>query len=255
MKIYSWNILYRTKKPEQAFEYIKNLDFDVLCLQEVPEHFLTRLKTLPHALVSETDAVFLSGKKTQATYNVILSRHPIRASGGIVLPHRALPLRAFLLLKAKTGWSGFQNHTVAYADIDIGKEIMRVFCAHLTLFSSPSHRRRELGAIKDFLPHTLPAIVAGDFNIIEWSLMKPLNWVLGSSLSEAMPWRSERVHAEAHFEKLRLKNPLRGTVTHGFSGSQLDHILVPEDAKVLKAEVIKNTYGSDHHPVFVEVSL
>ncbi len=69
-----------------------------------------------------------------------------------------------------------------------------------------------------------------------------------------MPWHRERKQAEARFRDVRLKNPLRGRVTHGFSRSQLDHILVPEDVKVLRAEVVRKTYGSDHHPVLVEVS-
>ena len=37
MKIYSWNMLFRNTDLDRAFSFIKSLDFDVFCLQEVPE--------------------------------------------------------------------------------------------------------------------------------------------------------------------------------------------------------------------------
>jgi endonuclease/exonuclease/phosphatase family metal-dependent hydrolase len=254
MKIYSWNMWYKNETPEAAFEYIRGLDFDVLCLQEVPKNFLERLKTLPYHLVSTIDITFFSQKRTRTIYSVILSRYPLRASGTVALPETTSSLRASLSFKVRGGWSGLRDRHAAYVDVESEGGLVRVFSIHLSL-SSPSDRMREFAAIRNFIPHAFPAVLAGDFNIIEHSLVKPLNWFLGAPLIESMPWHRERKHAEMHFKELRLKNPLRGKKTHGFSRSQLDHILVPEDARVRTAEVVRRKHGSDHNPVFVEVEM
>lgn len=252
MKIYSWNVYFRSRSLNKAFEYIKKLDFDVLCLQEVPENFLKRLQALPFHFVSNPDVTFFSRRKVETIHTVILSRHPIAASGTITFSDITLPRRASLALKARSGWSGFRDRGAVYADINTGKATIRIFSLHLTL-TSPSDRKNEFERVKSFIPENFPTILAGDFNIIEHSLIKPLNWFTGATLSESVPWHRERKHSEKRFKEIRLKNPLRGKVTHRFSHSQLDHILVPEGATIVKAEVIKQTYGSDHHPVFVEI--
>jgi endonuclease/exonuclease/phosphatase family metal-dependent hydrolase len=254
MKIYSWNVYYHSKTPEKQFEYIQNLDFDILCLQEVPKHLLERFEMLPYHAVSAIDIAYLSPKKERNVYAAILSRYPIPASGEITFPRIALPSRSRLLLKLRTGWSDFHRQGSVYADINTGHGLVRVFSLHLSL-SSPSDRKLQFDAVEKFFPKKAPVIIAGDFNIIERSSVKMLCWFTGSSVAEAMPWHRERSAVEARFKEWGLKNPLRKKVTHGFSHSQLDHVLVPHEAKVLKAEVVKKTYTSDHHPVMVEVTL
>jgi len=254
MKIYSWNVYYHSKTPEKQFEYIKNLDFDILCLQEVPENLLKRFKTLPCNVVSAIDITFFSKKKEKTIYTAILSRYPIRASGAIPFPPIKLPVRALWVLKMRSGWIDYRYHGSLYADVDSGNGPVRVFSIHLTL-SSPSNRYRELRIVEKFLPRKFCPILTGDFNIIDNSSMKMLGWLAGSPFSESVPWHRERKHVEMLFKEWGLKNPLRKKVTHRFSHSQLDHILVPHDAKVVKAEVVKKTYTSDHHPVMVEVML
>ena len=101
MKIYSWNVYYHSKTPEKQFEYIKNLDLDILCLQEVPEGLLERFKTLPYHIASGIDIAYFSKKKEGNIYTVILSRYPIHASGEIVFPSVTLPSRAKLLLRIR----------------------------------------------------------------------------------------------------------------------------------------------------------
>lgn len=253
MKIYSWNIYFHNKQLGKAFTYIKSLDFDVLCLQEVPEDFLKRLEKLPYQIASAVDIAFSSHKKKRTIYSVILSRHPIVSSKEIIFPEADLPFRALLLLKARSRWAGYRYHGSVYADIKIKKNVIRFFSLHLTL-TGPSDRRKEFEVVKDFLPKKFPAIIAGDFNTIESPLTKPLNWFVGSKISEATPWYRERKRVEAEFKNLRLKNPLRGKITHNILRSQLDHIVVPQSANVLNAEVVKRTYGSDHHPVLVEIA-
>ena len=50
MRIYSWNVLYENKTFEDVYTYLQKLDFDVIALQEVPQDFLDKLKTLPYAV-------------------------------------------------------------------------------------------------------------------------------------------------------------------------------------------------------------
>ena len=259
MKIYSWNMLYRNLEQDRALEYIKNLDFDALCLQEVPENFLERLKTLPYHLVHALDVVFTKtrrrNKEETRLYHVILSRHVITASDTFEFLPLVLPYRTHLLVLLKEGIRGtLDKRGALYADIKLDKGLIRVFSLHLTL-SSPSDRAREFGIIQNFLPKGFPAILAGDFNIVEHPLTKPFHWFFGASLAESSPWHDERSEVERRFWGWGLQNPLKGKITLGVSLSQLDHILVPQDAHVLQAEVVKDTYGSDHNPVFVEVVL
>jgi endonuclease/exonuclease/phosphatase family metal-dependent hydrolase len=98
-------------------------------------------------------------------------------------------------------------------------------------------------------------IICGDFNIIETPVAKVGNWLLGAPIKEGLPWYNERVIFEKLFKSLSLQNPLSKKGTYKYFNNQLDHILVPENWKVKKAEVIKNSHGSDHYPIFVEIDI
>jgi endonuclease/exonuclease/phosphatase family metal-dependent hydrolase len=100
----------------------------------------------------------------------------------------------------------------------------------------------------------LPTIVCGDFNILEKPHITPLSWIFGGSVVDALLYRRERTTIEKHFVEHSLHNVLRGKVTHTISQSQLDHILVSDSLTVQNAKVISSKYGSDHHPIFVEIT-
>jgi endonuclease/exonuclease/phosphatase (EEP) superfamily protein YafD len=99
-----------------------------------------------------------------------------------------------------------------------------------------------------------PCIIGGDFNVIEHSLLKPLSWLLGADIREALPWYNERAIWDTIFANAKLVNPLGGRVTHDFSRSQLDHIVVSDTLTATEHVVSPELAGSDHAPVFVEVS-
>ena len=259
MKIYSWNMFFRNRERERAFEFIARSDFDIFCLQEVPGDFLARLKTLSFPIVAapETDRLF---KKERAThYGVILSRYPLRASGVIPLPHHEsdLPLRGRMfrqfMFSARLWAKALGNRHALYADVDTPSGTIRVFNLHLPLLN-PALRAEEFDYALSHADLSRPILVCGDFNILEAPHITPLNWLLGGRVGDAVFHRRERAHIEERFASHALQNVLRGTVTHSLARSQLDHILASRTLHVLHASVISDRIGSDHNPVCAEFS-
>jgi endonuclease/exonuclease/phosphatase family metal-dependent hydrolase len=255
MKFYSWNMYHNNPELDRAFDFISNLDFDTLCLQEVPEHFLERLKTLPFHIAYSPD-VDRIGIGTEHNFCVILSRHPMITSEGFPFPVLTWPLRtrAFVTFMYPWGWRRIGNRGSLYADVmlpEIGRT--RVLCLHLTL-SYPARLLREFDLAASYRRASIPSVFCGDLNIIESFRVTLTNWLLGGLLRDVFNKNQSRTEAEKRFAELGLKNPLRGKSTHSFAKSQLDHILVPNSFKITKAEVLQDRVGSDHNPVFVEVS-
>jgi endonuclease/exonuclease/phosphatase family metal-dependent hydrolase len=254
MKLYSWNVLHRNKELDRAFEFIKTLDFDVLCLQEVPEKLLSRLATLPYSIVHGIDVDIIGAGTLERLYCVILSKHNIVSSHDFALPELKWPLRSklFTFMMYPAGWRKMENRRSLWADIElphIGRT--RVFCLHLTL-SHPKQVLSEFDSAAKLRQRSIPTIFAGDLNIVESPRVSLINWIHGGPVRDVYRWDQNRTEAERRFASLKLQNPLRGISTHSIARSQLDHILVPSTFKVTKAEVLKDRFGSDHHPVFVE---
>lgn len=252
MKVYSWNMLFSNKKLDQALEFIRRANFDVFCLQEVPEHFLPRLQELPFHLAYETDVDRIL-PHFERIYLVTLSRHPIERQSAISFPDywSKLPLRTrlFVHLMRPFGWTKIKNRNGMRTDLHVHGSLLHVFNLHLIL-AHPEWRFKEfeLAMTERDLNH--PTIVCGDFNILESPQVSILNWILGGKLTDALYWTEERARIENHFVSYKLLNPLRGKRTHPISRSQLDHILVSHDLSVAEAHVIPERYGSDHHPIF-----
>lgn len=257
MTIYSWNMLYRNRELDRAFEFIAHADFDICCLQEVPEAFLDRLKTLPYSLAYRIDVERLFTGRPVKNYVVILSKHPIEAQGEICFPDywSLLPFytRFFVRLMRPLGFSKVRNRGGVFADIRVpGNSLLRVFNLHLIL-ANPSWRLKEFETAMAQRDSTRPAIVCGDFNTLERPHITPLNWMLGGRVTDTLFYKRERTHIEKRFIEHSLVNPLRGFSTHPFSRSQLDHILVSHTFSIKNASVLPDRTGSDHHPIRVEI--
>src|SRR3989344_3261965 len=138
MKIYSWNILYYNREFDRAFEFIAKSDFDIFCLQEVPETFLKRLQTLScHVAFCSERELHLKGE-LRSNYIVILSKHPITAHNKIPFPDYwpLLPFRVRLFVKLMPSrlFTRVRNRGGMYADISLhGKTPIQVFNLHLIL--------------------------------------------------------------------------------------------------------------------------
>lgn len=211
---------------------------------------------MPFEIAYHIDVIrFYKQRKRERNYVVILSRHPIVNRDSLRFFDFPFPLhtRLFISFMAMFRWSFVTERGAVYADIETEEgRLLRVFSVHLTLWG-PTNRRQEFEAVSGHIEPGKPVVICGDFNVIEYGPMKILNWLLGAPLREAVPWYPERDLFEERFEALSLRNPLRGKVTHRFSRSQLDHILVSRDLSVSRAWVEPESYGSDHQPVAVEL--
>ena len=258
MIIYSWNMLFRNRELERAFEFIVESDFDIFCLQEVPEVFLQRLQTLPYFIAFRTDVERLFTAGTVRNYVVILSKHPIKSQGEIPYPDywSALPLRTrlFVQLMPSKFFSRIRNRGGLYVDVlPEGGVLTRVFNLHLIL-AQPSWRLKEFETAMAEHDKSRPTIVCGDFNTIESPHMSILNWILGGRVSDVALYNRERTHIEQRFVEHKLTNVLSGGITHPLSRSQLDHILVSHSFSIENAKVLPDRIGSDHHPIRAEVA-
>lgn len=256
MKIYSWNMLFRNKELDRAFEFISTSGFDVFCLQEVPQVFLDRLLTLPchHAYTVDVDRVLPEGN--MRNYLVILSRYPISNEHYFPFPDYwpTLPwyTRALVHLLRPIGFSKVKNRSSFSVKVATPVGLLHVYNLHLVL-AHPTLRLREFEQAMAAQEPERPTIVCGDFNILERAHITPLNWLFGGRVSDALRCRRERTLIEERFVAHELTNPLRGSVTHPLSSSQLDHILVSHSLFIKNAVVISDRVGSDHHPICLEV--
>jgi len=257
MIIYSWNMLYRNKEQDRAFAFIAKSDFDIFCLQEVPENFLKRLQTLPYFIAFRTDVERLSKGDSEHIFGVMLSKHPITAQGEIPFPEYwpLLPLRTrlFVHMMPSKVFTKIRNRGGLYADVTIHGVPVRVFNLHLIL-AQPLWRLKEFEMAMAKHDRTRPTIVCGDFNILEKPHITPLNWILGGPTTDAALYKRERTHIEKRFVEHDLHNALSGKITHALSRSQLDHILVSHSFSITHADVLPDCMGSDHHPIRVEIA-
>lgn len=249
-------MLFRNEKLDQAFSFIKESELDFFCLQEVPETFLTRLKTLPYHVTYRIDADRLFEEGISRSFNVILSRHPISMQGDIPYPNywSRLPWRVKVFVRGMRfmSFSKIENRGGMYIDALVGNTSVRVFNLHLIL-AHPTLRSTEFETAMQHLDPARPTIICGDFNILESLEISILNWLSGGTIFDAIFFWRERRKTEKRFRALGLRNLLRGSVTHSFSRSQLDHILITKEFTTKNAEVIPQVFGSDHHPVTAEL--
>lgn len=249
-------MLYRNKELDRAFEFISHTDFDLFCLQEVPEEMLARLKTLPHSLVSRIDTEKVFPSRTITMHNVILSKRQITAQGEIPFPEywHLLPWHTLLFVRLMPSrfFSKIRNRRGLFADILRDGRLLRVFNLHLTI-AQPALRLKEFERAMMEHDTSRETIVCGDFNTLEKPHITPLNWLLGGRVTDALLYRRERMTIEKRFVAHELQNPLYGGITHTISQSQLDHILVSRSFSIKNAEIIPDRTGSDHHPIFVEI--
>ncbi len=248
-------MLFQNRELDRAFQFITESDFDIFCLQEVPENFLKRLQTLPYSIAFRTEREIHFKTGVVHNYIVILSKHPIMGHGEIEHPDYwlLLPPRTRFFMSLTRLFTRIENRKNLYADITIHGTSVRIFNLHLILLH-PTWRLKEFEKAMAERDQSRPTIVCGDFNILEAPHITILNWLLGGRIRDVTFYNRERMHIEKRFVEHELTNPLRNAITHKISQSQLDHILVSHSFSIKNASVFPDSIGSDHHPIRVEVA-
>jgi endonuclease/exonuclease/phosphatase family metal-dependent hydrolase len=146
---------------------IRDLDPDVVCLQEVPWRWGSAARHLAEELELNYVYVRANGNRWAILFEegeAILSRYPLREADLLELEPRA---------------SFFQRRMVLRATAETPWGPLRIFATHLT-HDNPAANRGQTAALATFVARSGqgPAVVAGDFNAVEESpQIQALGWV------------------------------------------------------------------------------
>jgi len=253
MQLITWNIQWSrgcdgVVDPARIIRVCREMaDFDVLCLQEVPTEIARRLKKKKGLYFAEAKARH-RGKKRIKTRNVIVSRYPLKSKGGDVFADeekKSIKSR----ISGLCGPLEFQ-----YVDIKIGTRKVRIFNSHLECNTSPRMRVEQFKQVLLLSHKSSINIFCGDLNTYgQWYLNIFVGYISNYKLKDIT--KSEKKLFSNLFKKHQLHNVFHGHVTYPLFQLQLDHILIPDDIKVIGKKVDKKRYGSDHRPICVDVEI
>ncbi|HEX2764731.1 MAG TPA: endonuclease/exonuclease/phosphatase family protein [Allosphingosinicella sp.] len=213
----------RRRKPERTLEVLRELDADVIALQEADRRFGTRASAIPLHLIAE-----------HSDYKPV----PFEGRSGSLGWHgNALLVRknVDILRKELVHLPSLEPRGAVMAEICLGDEEVRVIGMHLDL--SGLWRRRQAHAILSHVRSRgddMPTVLMGDLN--EWS-------VRGGCLREF----NEHCRVADCGRSFHVRRPVarldRIMVTDGLS---IDACGVHQSATAAKA--------SDHFPVWAQLS-
>ncbi len=247
LTLLNWNVWVFNEDTEAIIRFIAAQDADVVCLQEVSAPLLAELKqrTAYHIFTAH-DAYHRSNGDRTPSFLVILTRR--RVVGADAVRFRRQKKRT-LLARFLGIEEGLEFH---YADIvSASGTHLRIFNAHLECITSPRRRILQFREVCRRLDSGVN-IVCGDLNVLRVWYGFFLRLILGSW--EEL-WEREHELFARVFKENNFLNVFEGEVTHGFTGSQLDHVLVPKETKIASQHVFPGSHGSDHNPILVELGI
>lgn len=250
MKIISWNVNRNNRRLSRDLHRFAEAGDDVICLQEYPAQRMATLRALfPHYRIAVAKEFFIhkNPEKSRKLYLVILTRHTILQEQ--VVKHEQLrrqPLRyRFFFSELDISYH--------YIDIAVAGQRYRIFNCHLECVASPSVRTERMNHILgNFAPDGIN-IVCGDFNAFSNSFVSLGVWWLFGNYSLRDFFVNERKLFNVIFEENQLNNVINGKRTFAHFPMQLDYILVPNSIPIRASRVDPSRYGSDHHPISIEI--
>lgn len=220
LRVVSVNVFLRNRDLTRLFDWIDQVDPDVVFLQEVTAAMvpsLQRLARYPHVLIDETAKPFGVA---------LLSKHALERTTTV---HRGGPELGGQRLSFRTEMR-WQGRTIAIAAV------------HAAAPEAPRFRRMRDELLADTTnwvhERQLPAIVAGDLNTTPWSR------ALRQSAARGLRRATRLAPTWPVWPLLPSPVPL----------IPIDHVLATAHWSV-RDSVRGPRFGSDHRPVFVSLSL
>ena len=247
LSLLDWNVWVFNEDLEGVLAFITAENADVVCLQEVSVPLLEKLtRETPYPfLFKARDAYHKRDGDRNPSFLVIMARHRVVGADAIVFKRQKKRILLARLLGIEEGIE-FQ-----YADILCGEKRVRFFNVHLECVAGPKRRVAQFDEVTRLFQYGAN-IVCGDLNILRVWYTFFFRLVLGS-WDEL--WEREHDFFARVFGKHALSNIFEGAVTHDFTGTQLDYILVPKATRVEEKVLFEDTFGSDHRPMLVRLSV
>ena len=229
LKVATYNIrkaigLDQRRNPERILAVLKEIDADIIALQEVDRRFGARVSALPLAML-EAETSWMP---------VPLAFRPaaIGWHGNAILVRKGMEVRHCQPIDMPT----LEPRGAVMAELSVAGHALRVIGVHLDL--SGLWRRKQIRALLaaiDASPRHMPTILMGDFN--QWSDSGALN--------------------ELAFHHHRLVQTPKSFHTSR-PAARLDRIIVSHDVKVIAADSHispLSKQASDHLPLWASIQI
>ena len=212
----------RRRDPERVLAVLREIDADVVALQEADRRFGLRVSAIPHHMFLENSDYVPMDFGGRA--------HGIGWHGNAILVRRGIEVRHAQPLIIPT----LEPRGAVVAELRIKGSALRILGAHLDL--SGLWRRRQIRAILahlDAAPHHMPTVIMGDFN----------QWSDRGALSEFAFHHHRLVKTPPSFHS---RKPM----------ARLDRIIVSHDIVVDAADAHNSALAklaSDHLPLWAQI--
>lgn len=252
MKILNWNICTDNEKIRESLDFAMNEDADVICFQELPVKALEDLKKCNHGYHIHYEIDSKVKVEAKNCYIAILSKYPIVNKGGSEYYNKKMNSLYHRINKSRTGQ--VEVHRSIFIDVETESGKRRINNLHL---SWPTGSQRRIDQFLNFMESedvNDSSIICGDLNIIgvfPWNII--LAPFFAIKLSEMRI--NERHYFDDLFKKYKLQNPFEGTESWNTvpNGCQLDHVLIPNNYKIIEKKLVQEKFGSDHFPMTIEI--
>lgn len=229
LKVATYNIrkavgLDQRRNPERILAVLKEIDADIITLQEVDRRFGARVSALPLAML-EAETSWMP---------VPLHFRPaaIGWHGNAILVRKGMEVRHCQPIDMPT----LEPRGAVMAELSVAGHALRVIGVHLDL--SGLWRRKQIRALLaaiDSSPRQMPTVLMGDFN----------QWSDSGALNELAFHHHRLVQTPKSFHTSR---PV----------ARLDRIIVSHDVKVTAADShisLLSKQASDHLPLWASIHI